>query len=96
VLGDWIRSLPGKDVLVPPQITPDGGTFGAPVTVTLSTTDPGAQIRYTLDGSVPGPQDMLYTDPIKITGATVVRARAYKDGMTRSITAESVFIMGQP
>jgi hypothetical protein len=25
----------------------------------------------------------------------VVRARAYKDGMTRSITSESVFIVGQ-
>jgi beta-glucosidase len=95
VLHDWIESLPGKDVLVPPKISPDGGTFGAPVTVTLSSPDPGAQIRYTVDGSVPGPEDMLYTGPIKVTGAEVVRARAYKDGMTRSITSESVFIVGQ-
>ena len=95
LLQDWINSMPGKDVLVPPKIAPDGGTFGQPVTVTLSSPDPGAQIRYTLDGSAPGTQDMLYTDPLKVTGPTVVRARAYKDGMTRSITAESVFIVGQ-
>jgi mono/diheme cytochrome c family protein len=95
LLRDWIESLPGKDVLVPPTITPDGGTFGAAVTVTLSSPDPGAQIHYTLDGSVPGPQDPLYSQPLTVAGATVVRARAYKDGMTRSITAESVFIVGQ-
>ena len=94
LLQDWINSMPGKDVLVPPKIAPDGGTFAQPVTVTLSSPDPGAQIRYTLDGSAPGTQDLLYTDPIKVTAPTVVRARAYKDGMTRSITAESVFIVG--
>jgi len=95
VLRDWINSMPGKDVLGPPKILPDGGTFAAAVTVTLVSPDPGAQIRYTLDGSVPGPQDLLYSAPITISAATVVRARAYKDGMTRSITAESVFIVGQ-
>jgi uncharacterized repeat protein (TIGR03806 family) len=95
VLRDWINSLPGKEVLGPPKILPDGGTFAAAVTVTLSSPDQGAQIRYTLDGSVPGPQDSLYTAPLAISAATVVRARAYKDGMTRSITAESVFIVGQ-
>jgi uncharacterized repeat protein (TIGR03806 family) len=95
VLRDWINSMPGKEVLGPPKITPDGGTFAAAVSVTLSSPDPGAQIRYTLDGSAPGPQDLLYSGPIPISGATVVRARAYKDGMTRSITSESVFIVGQ-
>lgn len=94
ILHDWILSLPGKDVLAPPQITPAGGTFAAAVTVTLASPDAGAQIRYTLDGSVPGPQDLLYAGPINISAATVVRARAYKDGMTRSITSESVYIIG--
>lgn len=94
VLKDWIDSMPGKDVLVPPKITPDGGTYAAATTVTLSSPDPGAEIRYTVDGSVPGPQDMLYSGPIPISGATVLRARAYKEGMTRSITSESVFIIG--
>jgi uncharacterized repeat protein (TIGR03806 family) len=94
LLHDWIDSMPGKDVLVPPKITPEAGTYPAAVTVTLSSPDPGAQLRYTLDGSAPGPQDLLYSGPITISAATVVRARAYKDGMTRSITSESVFIIG--
>jgi uncharacterized repeat protein (TIGR03806 family) len=96
LLRDWINSMPGKDVLAPPKITPDGGTFGKAVTVSLTSPDPGAQIRYTVDGSVPGPQDLLYSAPIAVSGSTVVRARAYKNGMTRSIAAESVFIVGQP
>ena len=96
LLREWINSMPGKDVLGPPKIVPDGGSFAAAVSVTLSSADPGAQIRYTVDGSVPGPQDTLYSAPITISGPTVVRARAYKDGMTRSITSESVFIVGQP
>ena len=95
LLHDWIDSMPGKDVLAPPKITPDAGTYGSAVVVTISSPDPGAQIRYTLDGSAPGPQDPLYSQPITVTGPTVVRARAYKDGMTRSITSESVFIVGQ-
>lgn len=94
LLHDWINSMPGKDVLAPPKITPDGGTFGNAVTVTLSSPDIGAQIRYTIDGSTPGPQDQLYSSPLQVSGPTVVRARAYKDGMTRSIAAESVFIIG--
>ncbi|HEV2700428.1 MAG TPA: chitobiase/beta-hexosaminidase C-terminal domain-containing protein [Steroidobacteraceae bacterium] len=94
VLRDWIDSMPGKNVLVPPKITPEGGTFAATTTVRLSSPDPGAQIRYTVDGSVPGPQDLLYSGPITISAATVLRARAYKEGMTRSITSESVFIIG--
>jgi uncharacterized repeat protein (TIGR03806 family) len=95
LLQDWITSLPGKDVLVPPKIMPDGGTFATTQTVTLSSPDAGAQIHYTVDGSVPGPDDPIYSMPITVSGPTVLRARAYKDGMTRSITAESVFIVGQ-
>ncbi len=70
-------------------------TFAKPVSVKLASPDPGAQIRYTLDGSIPGPEDTVYSGPITVSGPTVLRARAYKDGMTRSITAESVFIIGQ-
>jgi uncharacterized repeat protein (TIGR03806 family) len=96
LLRDWITSLPGKDVLAPPKIAPEGGTFAGAVAVTLSSPDAGAQVHYTVDGSVPGPDDPIYSQPIQVSGPTVVRARAYKDGMTRSIAAESVFIVGQP
>ena len=93
LLRDWIQSLPGRAVLDPPAISPLGGNFGGPTEITLTEREPGADIRYTLDGSVPGPSDMRYDTPIKITAPTVVRARAYKQGFTRSITAQEVFVV---
>jgi uncharacterized repeat protein (TIGR03806 family) len=95
LLRNWITSLPGRDVLDPPVLSPAGGTFGEPVEITLSEREPGADIRYTLDGSVPGMSDMRYEKPFKLTGPAVVRARAYKDGFTRSITSQEVFIIGK-
>ena len=95
LLKAWIESLPGRDVLSPPQISPPGGSFSAPVAVTLQESEPGANVHYTLDGSVPGPSDPLYTSPITLNGPTVLRARAYKDGFTRSITSQEVFIVGR-
>ncbi len=66
-----------------------------PIDVTLAEPEPGAQIRYTLDGSVPGPSDPLYDKPIKLTGPAVLRTRAYKEGFTRSIINQEVFIVGK-
>ena len=36
-----------------------------------------------------------YDKPIEVSGATIVRARAFKDGYTRSIVNQGVFIVGQ-
>jgi uncharacterized repeat protein (TIGR03806 family) len=94
LLRDWITSLPGRSVLDPPAMSPAGGTFSGPVEVSLSTSEPGAEIRYTLDGSTPGPSDSRYEKPVTLTGPAVLRARAYKEGFTRSITVQQVFIVG--
>jgi uncharacterized repeat protein (TIGR03806 family) len=95
LLRDWITSLPGRPVLDPPSMSPTGGTFDGPVDISLTEREPGADIRYTLDGSAPGPSDLRYDKPIKLTGPVVLRARAYKDGFTRSITEQQVFIIGK-
>ena len=95
LLQDWITSLPGRAVLEPPSMSPLGGTFSGQVEISMTEREPGADIRYTLDGSVPGPDDTRYEKPIKLTDPTVLRARAYKDGFTRSITTQQVFIVGK-
>ena len=95
VLRNWIESLPGRDVLPPPSIAPAGGSFEHPVTVTLASGEPGAEIRYTLDGSVPGPSDARYEKPLRIDGPTTLRARAYKEGLTRSVIAQQTYLVGQ-
>jgi uncharacterized repeat protein (TIGR03806 family) len=95
LLREWIDSLPGRPVLPPPRIVPSGGDFEQPVEVSLTSEEPGTDIRYTLDGSVPGTSDPRYEGPIKLTGPTVLRARSYKDGFTRSITTQEVFVVGK-
>jgi hypothetical protein len=57
--------------------------------------EPGATIRYTLDGTVPTGSDLLYEKPLRLTGATIVRAKAFKPGMTDSITAQEIFVASE-
>ena len=95
LLNQWISSLPGRAVLAPPSLSPVGGTFDTPIEVTLSEPEPGTDVRYTLDGSVPGTSDLKYDRPIKLTGPTVIRTRAYKEGFTRSIIAQEAYVVGQ-
>jgi uncharacterized repeat protein (TIGR03806 family) len=95
LLRQWIASLPGRAVVDPPKISPAAGTYNKPIQVSLAVGEPGADIRYTVDGSAPTASDLKYEKPLEITGPTVVRARAFKEGLTRSISSEAVYIVGQ-
>ena len=95
LLNEWINGMPGRPVLPPPAMSPQGGTFSAPVEISLAVSEPGTDIRYTLDGTVPSTSDMRYEKPIRLTHPTVLRARAFKEGFTRSITEQQVFIVGR-
>jgi Chitobiase/beta-hexosaminidase C-terminal domain len=93
LLKRWIQSLPGPAVLAPPVISPRGGEYSNGVEVTLHEDEPGVSIRYTLDGSAPTASDPIYDKPLKLTGPTVLRAKAFKAGFTKSITVQEVFII---
>jgi uncharacterized repeat protein (TIGR03806 family) len=90
-LRDWIESLPGPPVLPPPEFLPHGGNFSQPVEVSL-TSEPGAKIYYTLDGTVPTTGDLLYDKPFRLSDPTIVRAMALKPGSTQSIAAKEFFL----
>ncbi len=64
------------------NIAAPGRTFTTSVTVTLNevTPAPGAQIRYTLNGSVPDETSTLYTGTITITANSYLRARVFEAG----------------
>ena len=83
--------MPGPPVLAPPTISPSGGHFDPSVTIEIHHTESGATIHYTLDGSAPNASDPVYEKPIKLEAPAVVRARAYKQGFTRSIVAQEVY-----
>ena len=59
------------------SITTNAGVYAAPVSVEMTSDDPNAVIRYTLNGFVPTETSPVYNGPVPISQTTVVRARAF-------------------
>jgi hypothetical protein len=55
-----------------------GGTFADPFALSLTPAVAGAEIRYTLDGTIPTSSSTLYTGPVAITTSVLVRARTFQ------------------
>ena len=68
------------------------GFFTTPIAVSISTTTPGAQIRYTLDGSVPAETSALHTAPLQISTTTILRSRAFKAGFVPTNTDTQTYV----
>lgn len=67
-----------------PYFPTNSGSFLNSVDITIACSTPGAEIRYTLDGTDPATGSTLYGGAVRLTATTVVKARAYKSGMTAS------------
>ena len=81
----------GEPNAAAPTITPNGGTFSASQSVTLSSATASADIYYTLDGTVPTPSSTLYTAPITINTDTTVNAIASAAGYIQSGVSSATF-----
>lgn len=79
--------------VAPLSFTPHGGSFTSPPSVTLSTSTPGASLRYTLDGSDPTPASTLYGGPFTIAGTAVLRVRGFRSGWTDSDVSWAQFTL---
>ena len=60
-----------------PTLDPAGGVFSGSVIVAATCASAVAQIRYTLDGSTPTTNSVLYTGPLTLTTETEVLMRAF-------------------
>ncbi|MDA7881321.1 CotH kinase family protein [Akkermansiaceae bacterium] len=73
-----------------PEFSRAEGTFTEDFALTLSTSDPGATLIYTLDGSLPGPDNgLVYDGPIPVTNSTQIRAASYFPGQAPAIRTRS-------
>ena len=77
-------------MLEPPVISASETRFSQPLKVTL-TSQPGSEIRYTLDGSDPTLESPRYTAPFVINVTTVVKACAFAKDMPPSFVATRKF-----
>jgi hypothetical protein len=83
--------LNGAPVAAAPVITPNGGTFSASQSVTMSTATSSASIYYTLNGSTPTTASTLYMGPITISSNTTVKAIAAASGYLQSSVSSATF-----
>ena len=93
VFADWINSLPGIAALAPPTITPNGGTFLPSVSVALQSTNNNAMLYYTLDGSLPTTNSLLYSAPFALTANATVMASAFETNFNNSVSASGLFLV---
>jgi hypothetical protein len=76
-----------------PTFSPNGGTYASPQQVTISDTLAGANIYYTLDGSVPTTSSTLYTGPVAISQSLTLNAIAAATGYTNSGVASALYVI---
>lgn len=77
-----------------PAMSPAGGSFAGPQTVTISDSVAGASIYYTTDGTVPTLKSAPYTGPVTVSTSETLAAVAAPSGYTPSSPASALFFIG--
>lgn len=79
------------------QTSAPRGFYQSPFGLVLSCATPGAEIRYTLDGSEPASQTgLIYRAPVWIDRTIVLRAAAFKEGWLPTRTVTHSYLMNLP
>jgi hypothetical protein len=86
-------SLPSKadNTVNRPDFSITGGTYNAPVQVSITCSTTDSEIFYTTDGTVPSNSSNPYTNPLTISTTTTLKARAFKEGMNPSSTMADTY-----
>jgi hypothetical protein len=99
VHGPLSRPTPGKfNSVSGPGFAPEvlfsrpAGNFTEWFALELSTSSPGAVIRYTVNGKLPTESSPAYSEPLAVTNTARVRARAYQDGLFPGPPRSEVYV----
>ena len=91
--GQYAVSVFGNGIfLAAPTISPNGGVFSGSTTITLADATPGTSLYYTLDGSAPDTNSILYTAPFSLTNSAALHVIAVKPGYINSAVTAAGFI----
>jgi hypothetical protein len=74
-----------------PVITPNGGNYSNNVQVSISCPTELAVIRYTTDGSEPGPSSFAYSSPLTLNSNTTLKVKAFRTNYNPSQTVTALF-----
>jgi hypothetical protein len=75
-----------------PVFSRQAGTFSNYFLLELSSPNPAAEIRVTLDGQIPTQASLKYASPLPIAGTREVLARAYEPGKAPSAVVSRTYI----
>lgn len=96
VTGYFADSALEGTTTAPPAFNPPPGTYPGEQAMTLVTSTPGAQIRYTTDGSAPtSTYGTLYAGPFTLTSTSTLRAIAYQSGLADSSVTQGTFTINR-
>ncbi len=79
-----------------PVIQLAGGSYRGAQSVTITSGENDAEIRYTTDGSIPTQNSNMYSGPVAVAKTTALRARAFKTNMLGSTTVTSTYLIDAP
>lgn len=76
-----------------PSLSLPGGLYPQTISVRINVPS-GSQVRYTLDGAIPTiSNSTVYTQPLEVADTTVIRARAFVEGLQPSNTVTATYVM---
>jgi hypothetical protein len=82
-------------IVEPPTCTLAEGRYSQPITVAFEPSTEGAEIRYTLDSSIPTlTHGKKYSAPLTLKKTTIVRACAFKKGWLPSTPITKTYLIG--
>lgn len=79
------------------DISPASQTFTGPFTVTLAPTSPlvaGDAIYYTMDGSAPSTDSLVYSGPFELNSGADIRAAVWREGESSLVSSASYISYG--
>lgn len=80
----------GSASLVPTRPTIGGYSPFSEYTDVVLSAQPNAEIHYTTNGSTPTAASTLYSEPIRITATTTIKAVAVMNGLTSPVTSRTL------
>lgn len=83
----------GTAILSRPEFSQPHGFYESAFNLELTSSGTGVSIYYTLDGSLPGTDDALYTTPFQIFGTSIVSAIAVKGSSVSALSTNTYFFV---
>ena len=76
-----------------PQFSLQGGFYPGSQMLTITSSTPGAGIRYTTDGSIPTAASDTYTQPIQVDSTVVITARTFHPSLLESSAVTNTYFI---